>query len=156
MRIANIVSALIGMILSMTAFLYTFTFKHFKNVPVGPEVFPQWLAIALFICCTILLIKNIIEKNDKSEAPAISPLNKDIQRMLIGLLIIVLSALLWNVTGFIITTPFSLFFMMRLLGKRNTKMMIIISIVATAIIFCAFRFILGIEMPMGLLDMLDF
>ena len=156
MRLANIISALIGMVLSTTAFLYTFTFKHFKNVPVGPEVFPQWLAIALFICCTVLLIKSLIDKDDKTEAPAISPKNKNIQRMLIGLLIIVLSALLWNLTGFIITTPFTLFFLMRVLGKRNTKMMIIISLVATAIIFCAFRFILGIEMPMGLLEMLDF
>ena len=156
MRIANIVSALIGMVLSTAAFLYTFTFKHFKNVPVGPEVFPQWLSIALFICCTVLLVKSLLDKNDKSEAPAISPKNKDIQRMLCGLLVIVLSALLWNVAGFIITTPFSLFFLMRILGKRDTKIMIIISLVATAIIFCAFRFILGIEMPMGLLEMLDF
>lgn len=155
-RIADIVSALIGMTLSAAAYLYTFTFKRFKNVPVGPEVFPRWLAVCLFACCVVLLIKSLKNKNDKSEAPAISPMDKNIQRMLIGLGIVVISALLWNVTGFLITTPFSLFLFMWLLGKRDVKFMIIISVAATAIIFCAFRFILGIEMPMGFLDMLNF
>lgn len=151
MRIANIIAAIVGMLFSGAAFIKTLTFKQFKNVPVGPEFFPRALAVALFICCLILLITSIFSK-DKSEAPTLSLKNKDMQKALIGLGIIVVYALLWNVLGFIIATPLAIFAMTFLLGKRNYKMMIIVSIAATAVIFCAFKFILGIEMPMGILE----
>lgn len=152
MRIANIAAAIIGMIFSSVAFIITFSFKHFKNVPVGPEFFPRWLSIGLFICCLALFIQNILDKNNKESAKTLNPKNKDMQRMLIGLAVIIIAALLWFVTGFIITTPFTLFVLMWVLGKRNWKAMIVISIVATAVIFLAFKLLLGIDMPMGLLE----
>lgn len=152
MRIANIVAAIIGMLFSSAAFIKTLTFKKFKNVPVGPEFFPQILAIGLFICCLILLIANILNKNDKSKAPTLSPLNKDMQKCLLGLVAIIIYALLWNVTGFLIATPLALFAMMFILGQRNFLTMAIVSVVATIVIFCAFKFLLQIEMPMGFLE----
>lgn len=152
MRIANIVAAIIGMLFSVAAFLKTLTFKKFTNVPVGPEFFPQILAAGLFICCLILLIVNILNKKDKSKAPTISPLNKDMQKCLLGLAAIVVYALLWNVLGFLIATPLALFAMMFILGQRNYRTMVIVSICATIVIFCAFKFLLQIEMPMGFLD----
>lgn len=152
MRIANIVAAIIGMLFSSAAFIKTLTFKKFKNVPVGPEFFPQILAIGLFICCLILLIANILNKNDKSKAPTLSPLNKDMQKCLLALAAIIIYALLWNVTGFLIATPLALFAMMLILGQRNFLTMAIVSVVATAVIFCAFKFLLQIEMPMGFLE----
>ena len=149
MRIANIVSAVIGMLFS---FLKTLTFKKFTNVPVGPEFFPRILCIALFICCLILLVTNIFKKDDKSKAPTISPLNKDMQKCLLALAVIIVYALLWNVIGFILATPLALFAMMLILGQRNFLTMAIVSVCADAVIFCAFKFLLHIEMPMGFLD----
>ncbi|MBQ0052013.1 MAG: tripartite tricarboxylate transporter TctB family protein [Treponema sp.] len=152
MRIANIVSAIIGMLFSAAAFGYTFTFKQFKNVPVGPEFFPRALAVALFICCFILFITNLLKKDDKSKAPTLNPLNKNIQKALLGLLVIVVYALLWNIISFILATPIAIFVMIFILGKRNYLKMAIISVVATAVIFVAFKFLLGIEMPMGFFE----
>lgn len=152
MRIANIVSAVIGMLFSLAAFLKTLTFKKFTNVPVGPEFFPRILCIALFICCLILLVTNIFKKDDKSKAPTISPMNKDMQKCLLALAVIVVYALLWNVIGFVLATPLALFAMMLILGQRNFLTMAIVSVCADAVIFCAFKFLLQIEMPMGFLD----
>lgn len=155
MKKANIVSAIIGMLFSLAAFLKTLTFKKFTNVPVGPEFFPRILAAALFICCLILLITSILKKEEKGKeekAPTISPLNKDMQKCLLGLLIIVVYALLWNVIGFIIATPVAVFLMIFILGRRNYLTMAIISVAATVVIFCAFKFLLQIEMPMGFLE----
>ncbi|QTQ11383.1 tripartite tricarboxylate transporter TctB family protein [Treponema parvum] len=152
MRIANIIAAVIGMFLSATAFIITLSFKHFKNVPIGPEFFPRWLSTGLFICCAVLLIQNIVDKNNKTPAMTLSLKDKGMQRMLIGLAIIIVAAALWYVTGFIITTPFVLFAFMVLLGKREWKTMVVFSIVSTAVIFLAFKFLLGIDMPMGLLE----
>lgn len=152
MRIANIVAAIVGMVFSTAAFAYTFTFKQFKNVPVGPEFFPRALAVALFICCFILLISNLLKKDDKTKAPTLNPMNKNIQRALLGLLVIVVYAFLWNIISFIIATPIAIFVLVFILGKRNFLKMAIISVVATVVIFCAFKFLLGIEMPMGFIE----
>ncbi len=152
MRIANIVSAVVGMLFSLAAFLKTLSFKKFTNVPVGPEFFPRILCAALFICCLILLVTNILRKDDKSKAPTISPLDKDMQKCLLALAVIVVYAFLWNVIGFILATPIALFAMMLILGRRNYLTMAVVSLSADAVIFCAFKFLLKIEMPMGFLD----
>lgn len=152
MRIANIVSAIIGMLFSSAAFLKTLTFKKFTNVPVGPEFFPRILCLAFFICCLILLVTNIIKKDDGTKAPTISPLNKDMQKCILALVVIVIYALLWEVTGFLIATPPALFAMMMILGQRNYKTMALVAVCADLVIFCAFKFLLQIEMPMGFLD----
>lgn len=149
MRFANITAAFIGMIFSAAAFIKTLFFKQFLNVPVGPEFFPRALSVGLFVCCLILFIQNFLNKNDTSEAPTISPKSKDIQRLLIGIGIVLVSAFLWTLIGFIPTTILSLFALSFLLGKRNWIFMAIYSVVLTIIIFCAFKFMLGIEMPMG-------
>ncbi|MBQ7158483.1 MAG: tripartite tricarboxylate transporter TctB family protein [Treponema sp.] len=77
--------------------------------------------------------------------------NKDIQRMLIGLAIILVTAFLWSILGFLIVTPFTIFGLMFVLGKREWIKMAIISVAVTVVVFLAFRFLLGIEMPMGFL-----
>ena len=153
MKKANIISAVIGMIVSAAAFGYTFTFKQFKNVPVGPEFFPRVLAIALFIFCVLLLLTNLktSETNNKS-APTMSLKNRGMQKALAGLAIVVVYALLWEVLGFLIITPIAIFLMTLLLGKRSYIKMILIAIGATAIVFLAFKYLLGIQMPLGFME----
>ena len=153
MKKANIISAVIGMIVSAAAFGYTFTFKQFKNVPVGPEFFPRVLAIALFIFCVLLLLTNLktSETNNKS-APTMSLKNRGMQKALAGLAIVVVYALLWEVLGFLIITPIAIFLMTLLLGKKEYIKMIIIAIGATAIVFLAFKYLLGIQMPLGFME----
>lgn len=153
MKKANIISAVIGMIVSAAAFGYTFTFKQFKNVPVGPEFFPRVLAIALFIFCVLLLLTNLktSETNNKS-APTMSLKNRGMQKALAGLAIVVVYALLWEVLGFLIITPIAIFLMTLLLGKRSYIKMIIVAVGATAIVFLAFKYLLGIQMPLGFME----
>ncbi len=153
MKKANIISAVIGMIVSAAAFGYTFTFKQFKNVPVGPEFFPRVLAIALFIFCVLLLLTNLktSETNNKS-APTMSLKNRGMQKALAGLAIVVVYALLWEVLGFLIITPIAIFLMTLLLGKKSYIKMIVIAVGATAIVFLAFKYLLGIQMPLGFME----
>jgi len=155
MKKANIVSAIVGMLFALVTFLKTFTFKKFTNVPVGPEFFPRILAVGLFLCCLILLISAILKKEEpgkEEKAPTISPINKDMQRCLLGLLVIVVYSLLWEIIGFIVATPIAIFVMIFILGKRNYLTMAIVSVAATVVIFCAFKFLLQIEMPLGYLE----
>ena len=151
MRKANIVCAVIGMIFSATAFIMTLSFKQFKNVPVGPEFFPRYIAIFLFICCAVLLIQSLMTPlNKDTPGPALD--KKGILRLLLGIVIILVYILCWDFLGFIIMTPIVMFIIMMLLGLRRYPTMILFSFGAMAVIFCTFRYILGIDMPMGLLD----
>ena len=153
MKKANIISAVIGMIVSAAAFGYTFTFKQFKNVPVGPEFFPRVLAIALFIFCVLLLLTNLkTSESNKKSAPTMSLKNRGMQKALAGLAIVVAYALLWEVLGFLIITPIAIFLMTLLLGKRSYIKMIVIAVGATAIVFLAFKYLLGIQMPLGFME----
>jgi putative tricarboxylic transport membrane protein len=150
---ANIIAAIIGMGFSSAVFVITLGFKKFKNVPVGPEFFPRWLAIGLFVCSVVLAVQALMAKPaGNSPAPTLSIFDKGIARLLMGAAIIVLYAISWGFLGFIIATPLALFGLMFLLGLRGYPLMIAFSLSATAVIFCAFRYLLGIDMPMGFLD----
>ena len=152
MKKANIVAAIIGMGFSVGVFIVTLGFRKFRNVPVGPEFFPRWLAIGLFACSVALLVQALKTRpaSDKP-APTLSLFDKGMQRLLLGLAIIVVYALTWKFLGFIISTPVVLFALMFLLGLRKYPAMAAFSFGAMIVIFCAFRYLLGIDMPLGLL-----
>ncbi|MDR0877811.1 MAG: tripartite tricarboxylate transporter TctB family protein [Treponema sp.] len=152
MKKANIVSAIVGMGFSAVAFFITFGFKKFRNVPVGPEFFPRMLAVVLFICSAVLLAQALmIKKENDKPGPTLSFRSQGMRRLLAGAAIIVIYAFGWEPVGFIIMTPLVLFTLMFLLGLRRLQVMVTFSIAATAVIFCAFRYFLGIDMPMGIL-----
>ena len=152
MKKANIIAAIIGMGFSSTVYIMTLGFKKFKNVPIGPEFFPQWLAIGLFACSAALLIQALrVKPAGDRPAPTLSLFDKGIQRLLIGVAIIVVYALSWNFLGFVIATPLGLFALMFVLGLRRYRVMIAFSLGAMIVTFCAFRYLLGIDMPLGFL-----
>jgi len=150
MKKANMVCGIIGMVFSATAFIKTLSFRQFLNVPVGPEFFPRYLAVGLFICSLILFLQQFWSK-DKRPNPTISPLNKDIQRILIAGVLILVYALLWESAGFIIISPPALFVFMFILGNRKYISMAIFSIAATVVVFASFRYFLHVDLPLGLL-----
>ena len=152
MKKANIVAAIIGMGFSSAVFIVTLGFRKFKNVPIGPEFFPRWLAIGLFACSAVLLVQALRTKSaDDRPAPTLSIFDKGMQRLLAGAAVIVLYAFLWNSLGFIIATPLGVFALMFLLGLRRYRVMIAFSLGAMIVIFCSFRYLLGIDMPLGFL-----
>jgi putative tricarboxylic transport membrane protein len=149
---ANIAAAITGMGCSSAAFIITLGFKQFKNVPVGPEFFPRWLTIGLFVCSAALLVQSVRAKSAGGPSPTLSPFDQGMRRLLIGVAIIVVYGISWDFLGFIVATPLGLFALMVLLGLRNFRKMIIFSLSAMIVIFCAFRYLLGINMPMGFLE----
>ena len=149
---ANIIAGIIGMAFSAFAFFQTLSFRQFLNVPVGPEFFPRRLAVGLFICSAALVLQSLSKKNKNDKtAPTISPLDKNMQRLLLGIAIILVYALCWEPVGFIIATPLTMFVIMLLLGFRKYLYMALFSLAATAIVFSVFSYVLNITMPLGLL-----
>ena len=153
MRKANIACGVVGMAFSAYAFIQTLSFRQFRNVPIGPEFFPRHLAIGLFICSAILVIQAVMANpaTDK-KAPTISPFNRGMQRLFIGIAIIIVYAMCWEPLGFVIATPLAMAAIMFLLGYRRYLMMVIFSLGTTLVIFGAFRIFLNVDMPLGLLE----
>jgi putative tricarboxylic transport membrane protein len=151
---ANTAASVIGMAFSAYTCIVTFTFKQFENVPIGPDFFPRWLSIGLFICCFILFLENITSKS-AGPSPTLSPKNKDMQRMLAGLASSILFAVLWNYVGFLIAAPLLIIAIQFLLGARKPLNMILYAVGLTVVTFAVFKFLLGIEMPLGFIDDLD-
>jgi putative tricarboxylic transport membrane protein len=152
-RKANIICGIVGMAFSATAFIITFSFRQFRNVPIGPEFFPRYLASGLFLCSAILVIQALLQKSKTDKpAPTISPLNKGMQRLFAGIGIILVYAFCWELLGFIIATPLAMFGMMLLLGFRKYRTMVLFSLGATLVVFSAFRFFLNVDMPLGFLE----
>lgn len=153
MKKANIVSALIGMIFSGTAFVLTFGFRQFPSVQIGPEFFPRILAIGLFICSFALFIQAIITSPPKQEkSPTLSPFDSNMRRLFIGAIIIFLYILSLQPVGFPITTPLTMFALMYLLNFRRYLVMVLVSLGTTVVVFSAFWIILNVDVPLGLLD----
>ncbi|MDR0539990.1 MAG: tripartite tricarboxylate transporter TctB family protein [Spirochaetaceae bacterium] len=152
-KTADMVCGIIGMMFSGGAFTMTLFFKKFKNVPVGPEFFPRWLAAGLFVCSAALFVQALKRPAAADKpAPTISPRNKGIRRLIAGIALIALYVFSWELAGFPLTTPLLLFALMFLLGMRRYPVMALFALGATAAIFCAFKFLLGIDMPLGLLE----
>lgn len=155
MKKANLVSAIIGMAFSLICLLDTFTFKKFKNVPVGPEVFPRALAVALFVCCLALLLTNLhTTEENKDPAPTLSLKDMYMRHALLATFIMVVYAMLWELVGFLIVSPFALFALIYLMGKRNWGKMAVVSVIVPIVAWGVFRYLLGITLPMGFLEFL--
>jgi putative tricarboxylic transport membrane protein len=150
-RKANFVAALLFLALTFYVVAVTFTFKKFKNVPIGPEFFPRWLALGLGICALVLMYQSW-KRYDKRDGPTLSLRDKGMQRLLVGVALVIAYVYLWKSLGFLVMTPVLLFALMWLLQARDYKVTIPISILTAVGIFLAFKLILGIEMPLGFLD----
>lgn len=150
---SNIISAVIGIAVGVTAILLTTGFRQFVNVPIGPEVFPRIMATGLIVCSVALLIFNLVKK-DTDAAPPLSPRDHGIQRMLIVVGLVLAYYLLLEIVGYLILSPILLFLSMLVMGYRKYRNMVIISLSVTAAVFLLFWQLLVIELPNGFLDFL--
>lgn len=151
MRFADVLSALLGIGLGAIAIVMTLSFKQFKNVPVGPEVFPRIMAVGLIVCSAALLVQALIKKA-AVKAPTLSLKDRGMRHMLLGAAVMAAFYFLWETAGFLILAPLALIGLMRLSDYRNYKWMAIIAIVASVAVWLLFWQVLSIELPLGPID----
>ena len=151
MPFANRVAGGIGILIGGAALWMTVGFKQFRNVPVGPEVFPQIMSVALILFSAILLVQSFFIK-DRRRAPTLSLRDIGIQRMLMMLGIVVLMFLLWDTVGFLILPPLALFLLMAVSGARNVMKMALLSLGISIVVWLLFWKVLVIEISLGPLD----
>ncbi|MDR2536231.1 MAG: tripartite tricarboxylate transporter TctB family protein [Treponema sp.] len=154
MKKADMTAGIIGMLFSAATFAATLGFKQFKNVPVGPEFFPRYLSVGLFICSAALFIQALRRADDGKASPTLRLKDAGMRRLLVGIGIIAVYAFLWDIAGFPVITPVAIFALIFLLGHRKYLLMAIFALGTTAVIFSVFKLLLAIDLPLGFLESL--
>lgn len=148
MQFADCVAALLGMGLGAVAIYMTLSFKKFKNVPVGPEVFPRIMAVGLMVCSLVLFLQAMVKKSKKA-APTLSLKDRGIRHVLLGIALMAAFYLLWKPLGFLILSPLVLLGLMLLADYRRWTVMAVVAVLVTVAVWLLFWQVLSIELPVG-------
>ncbi|MDC7235399.1 MAG: tripartite tricarboxylate transporter TctB family protein [Spirochaetales bacterium] len=138
-------------VFSTAVFLYANQYKGKGVSEYGPNVFPQAMAILLFIT-SILLMVNAVRGNSQTDLEGIHLTGLIRSGITVGISIIYL--ILMQFLGFFLSTVIFLYVMMTYLGQKGQLKRIISTLAVSVVIYAIFNNFLKIPMPEGLFQRL--
>jgi len=123
-----------------------------------PDVWPKTIIILLEICLVINIIQ-IIRRNKGKEDFTLSAFAASIpaflkSRMFVGMIILVVSSLLLEPLGFMVTAILVLTAYGMLLGNKNPVRQIIVSVLIALVLYIIFSGMLSVNLPRGTIGFL--
>lgn len=109
------------------------------------KIFPYIVAGLTIVLASIILIKSLFNLG-RQETFDFTGSFKAFKFGVVLLIYIALTVIF----GFYISTPIYLFFGMKILGQKNLKLMLIVSVATPLIIYLFFDLLLGMEIPTGI------
>lgn len=159
---ASFVSAVLLLVFEIWAYVQTLGFKAPKSAKyVKPATFPQIMLCGMVIFTLVLLIQSGLKvfrgmnKNDYENAPAASlnPLkNRGVAAALFIILLCVLYAFLFDKLGYVLVSAITSMIIMVLIGKRNPKTVVLVSVLVPLVMWFIFYKLLTVNIPMGVLQ----
>ena len=157
---ANLVSSIVLLVFEIWAYVQTFGFKVVKKAVVQPASFPQFMCMGMIFFTIVLLIQSVFKLNKMDpedpmmEAAASIDIfkNKGVQA---GVLVIVLCAAyaaLFEVLGYVLASTIIAAVIMWLIGKRDIKQIVLVSILVPLLMWFVFYKLLTVNIPMGVLE----
>ncbi len=111
---------------------------------LGPRFFPRMLAIALATCALALIRRSVAGRSDPG------PLKPVRLAVLAGAAVLTtVYALLLGPLGYVIATPLYLSALIVLLGHRDLKSLLALTVGGTAVLYLVFVRALHVLVPMG-------
>ena len=143
---ANLVAAILLLVFEIWAYVQTLGFKVVKNAAVQPASFPQIMCIGMIIFTVVLLIQSILKlqrmnPDDPMMAPAASInvlKNKGVQAGAFVIVLCIAYAALFEVLGYVLISAIVAAIIMILIGKRNVKQIILVSILVPLLMWFVF------------------
>jgi len=134
-----------------------------KDYGPGGGAFPFWLALGMFICTVLILVRSFMGVTPESQStePFLNPESKRLFFVVTGSLtaMIVLAGgikfgevTLFPSLGVYVAIPAFLIFYMRHLGKHSWRLTLTISIVTPVVTFLFFEKLLIITLPKGVTE----
>lgn len=144
----EILLSIFFMIISMTVYVLTYQFPK-QTVALSPKVFPQFVSACLFILSLVLLIQGItgVKKESEQKKVKLALNNIFLLKMLTMIILAFFYIRALPLTGYKIATPLFLASSMLLFNEKRWFMIVIVSIVATALLYILFRIVFKIPLP---------
>jgi|SRR5665648_103945 len=144
----EILLSIFFMIISMTVYVLTYQFPK-QTVALSPKVFPQFVSGCLFILSLVLLIQGVtgVKKESEQKKMKLALNNIFLLKMLTMIILAFFYIRVLPLTGYKIATPLFLAGSMLLFNEKRWFMIVIVSIVATALLYTLFRIVFKIPLP---------
>ena len=158
---ASLVCSVILLIFEIWAYIETTGFRVHKRAYVQPATFPQIMIDGMLIFTVILLIQSLIkvtrgmkpEDPENELAPSINPFtNKGVAAALFVIILCVLYTLLFDELGYVLVSACVSIIIMWLIGKRDLRIVIPVSVLVPLIMWFIFYKLLTVNIPMGVLQ----
>ena len=157
---ANLVSSLVLLVFEIWAYVMTLDFKVVKKAAVQPATFPQIMCIGMMVFTVILLVQSIfklmkMDPNDPMMQPTASLnalKNKGVQAALFVIVLCAAYAALFEVLGYVLISAIVAAIIMILIGKRDVKQIILVSVLVPLAMWLVFYKLLTVNIPMGVLQ----
>ena len=153
LKTADIISAIIGLLLSAYVWIASASFPQDVVMKIGPDFFPRIIAVAMAIASLFLLVQALTNKTPEEAVQTLNLKDAGILRALAFLILAVVYVSVMDFLGFIIARIIGLLVAMDILKLRNLKNMVLVSLGTAMGVYFAFASILGIQLPSGLLAM---
>ena len=157
---ANLVASVILLVFEIWAYTQTLGFKIVKKAAVQPATFPQIMCIGMMIFTVILLIQSVLKlKKADPEDPMMEPAgsinvikNKGVQAGVFVIVLCAAYAALFEVLGYVLASTIVAAIIMWLIGKRDVKQIVLVSILVPLLMWFVFYKLLTVNIPMGVLQ----
>jgi len=150
-KYAERIFSLFLMTVAVSGYWQTLSLQKATGLITGPAFFPQWVAVLLFICSAVPLVRTFVWTPKDLEEMAFPPpqiiLQLGIFLAIIGIILLIIPFLGWLGAQFVLV-----FVLEMLFEKRNWKHSLVISLVGVAVIYSLFELALGITLPRGVFE----
>lgn len=141
---ADLISGLIFFVVGLIFFLSTLGMKR-PRLGLGSAGFPRLVTLCLILCAAILIVRALIARGKVEQTVRMK------RSFVLGFLgcafLFVLYVYLLRKFGFLILTPFFLFFAMYFFGSRRYVMNAVLSVVTSLVLYYVFTLVFKVPLP---------
>jgi putative tricarboxylic transport membrane protein len=155
MKINNAVSGIAIGLFGLAVYIQSGSFPTLGQQQIGPEVFPQVIAVGMMICAILLIIKGIKDKKSTGEGWIELPEWAREPRSLFGFLLILIALVFYVLAsewlGFLIT-GFVMLIVLFLYFQVKPLVALITAVISVFVIHYLFYTVLKVPLPWGILE----
>ena len=158
---ASLVCSIILLVFEVWAYVETTGFRVHKRAFVQPATFPQIMICGMFIFTVILFIQSFLKVTrgmkdgdyENEPAASVNPFtNKGVAAAFFVIILCVIYTYLFDKLGYVLVSACISVIIMWLIGKRDLKIIIPVSIIVPLIMWLIFYKMLTVNIPMGVLQ----
>ena len=158
---ASLICSVILLAFEVWTYIETTSFRVHKRAYVQPATFPQIMICGMFIFTVILFVQSLLKvaRGMKPEDPenelsaSINPFtNRGVAAAFFVIVLCILYTYFFNQLGYVLVSAITSVIIMWLIGKRDLKVIIPVSIIVPLVMWFIFYKLLTVNIPMGVLQ----